>query len=432
MYYQRTNSVDYIDISDVVKVFPHLSLNPNYRIFHFCCHSYHSNYATGAVKINAVPDVKITLPLINTFEVSNGIPLGDALFRDASPEGAFEAILFQHLADRMDPIRYRPYMTKHPLHYNRDWLIDLDVEDWRPKAFIDKNGIVSHVQVFILNDLRYRLIDDIATVELHRYTFSRNIQLYRSLRSRERIFKNTDDDFSRYDNQHLCCTISTLTESIATTLSEHDDRLLPSLSVSFNEARCVFDQAEIWINGYERYWYKCAWSALEEKGDTVYASRYEYYKVLFYALTITKVYDDFCKAAFEIGQSFDLPNMALEAIPEEELWQFIGQYTGCIYKDRELDYVLNIIVDELKNEVFDTIGSVMSRDSVFTWMYCTGTTQFYPEIDNNKNDNDEMQRYVIETYEDYEAMICHCQEEVLNYEITGNKLEAYNDLSTLI
>ncbi len=197
-------------------------------------------------------------------------------------------------------------------------------------------------------------------------------------------------------------------------------------TISFEDASVLFDYATTWVGGYEAYWYKRAWKALEQQGKTAYHSQREYYQVLLYALSIIKVYDDFCAEAFESSNNFCYPDLMDEVIPELVLGQFISPHARPDDIFESVEEGLFCILYDLKYDVFRAISREMDEAEVFTWMYCTGFTPFERDAPSDDDNDINNHQYEINSYEDYSAMIDKEIEAVVDSDMTFQKMQAYD------
>lgn len=97
----------------------------------------------------------------------------------------------------------------------------------------------------------------------------------------------------------------------------------------------IFDDASLWENGHDMYWYRLMWGLMEYKNMNCYYDENEKMKVISKAFAIIKIYMDF------IGKCFN----------DEEFEETIEEYTGDIfnylYDDSDVHEIFSILKKEL-------------------------------------------------------------------------------------
>lgn len=172
------------------------------------------------------------------------------------------------------------------------------------------------------------------------------------------------------------------------------------------------DMTTFWVDGREHFWYKMAWSILDECGLTSYDDEYSCYDVYFRAIVLSMIYSDFCKLAFE---EFDYYDCYAEKYEDEFEEIILGQLYAKL-DDEELTDDKNHIVCELadakRKEVFSALSSKMDIFTVFMGMYYTGISDYYISFDSYEeywdmiiNKPSELADNIISP----EDMICECQ-----------------------
>ena len=205
--------------------------------------------------------------------------------------------------------------------------------------------------------------------------------------------------------------------------------------VSFTEACVLFDQATVWVDGHEEYWYQRAWEALEKQGETTYETKYEYYQVLLKALAIIRVYDEFCEYAYEMKYNFSYWDLIDDVIPHFVLGQFVARNANPddFYDEDDLESGLFDVLSDMRYSVFQAIGKEMDSGAVYTWMYCTGFTPINRNapVTSDSGVVTEFEQYEVNSYEEYASMIDEVEEEIL-FDLTYQTYEAFNFVNDLV
>ena len=200
-------------------------------------------------------------------------------------------------------------------------------------------------------------------------------------------------------------------------------------SIRYDEVSFILDHAIIWQDGYERYWYRRAWEALEHQGATEYANQKEYYRKLLYAFALVHVYDEFCTCAFEEYGETDFQDYYYDIIPSVVLGQLVSDHLNAGEIIEDDNDALHIILDDLKYEVFRALKPELSEADVFLWMYCTAFT--HNQACAPLDDEDDPDEPLINSIKDYRLMIERIKNDLLN-DVTDDKAEAYHFISRLM
>lgn len=148
-HHLKQYGVGWQDISDVVNLFPHLSLDENYSLFCYISSEYHGTYG----KVAAVPTNNTSEPLLTAEENRFGYrdivlpekaasPM-EALYADGSPESYLEALyvnkFFSLIPRPYD--KYQPYCLYSPASVlSNAWNHFISIEDWRPRLIQKANN----------------------------------------------------------------------------------------------------------------------------------------------------------------------------------------------------------------------------------------------------------------------------------------------------
>lgn len=162
--------------------------------------------------------------------------------------------------------------------------------------------------------------------------------------------------------------------------------------LALDDVRHVFKT--IWCSGYEEYWYQNAWNILQRQKMTRYTNERERCKVLLRAVTISMVYEDFCKVYSDELPSYDYGDELLDDIPELVL----GQLYGSEYPDEIVESPSSAIftlANALRTEIVSALKSEMSDMDILAYLVCTVQT-----LTTLDDDGDEVD-FEIEDFGDY-------------------------------
>ena len=173
-------------------------------------------------------------------------------------------------------------------------------------------------------------------------------------------------------------------------------------TLSYNDVEDMFYCNSIWTARVELYWFRHAWSLLEEHGMTSYSNQKERYKVMLYAVALIDTYWRFCYLACGESYDSDLYGVyAVDFIPEV----IIGQMAEYILHEDDVfenaNEALCSMLPDLKYHVFQAIDEF----DACVWMY---STVFGPP----KKLFGEQKSYDIRSYEDFAKMVDEIYEDV--------------------
>lgn len=160
--------------------------------------------------------------------------------------------------------------------------------------------------------------------------------------------------------------------------------------VEFDEIKYGLDI--FWGGGREYDWYQKAWSILDELGLTSYKTKADKHNVYIRALTLSMLYGEFCKLAFDEFHEYECFNEMYEDELEEVL---IGQLYSKLPDNvltSDMNYILCRLADSKRQEVFSALRKKLDETYIFLGMYFTAITP----VDEDDNPID-----VGNTYEEY-------------------------------
>ena len=210
--------------------------------------------------------------------------------------------------------------------------------------------------------------------------------------------------------------------------------------VEFLELRRMFQDATVWMDNYELFWYEHAWNVLGRQGATEYSDDRGYYEVWLRAVSLIRVYNEFNSMAFDALCNADYEDYIDGNVPMSAVWQIIGG----MRKSEDLfdgtdEEGLVYLLDNIKYEVFKAIRAEMTESEVFVWMYCTGDSSYFETDDESKDDDssdfEEDDEFdddpSIKDLQDYERAVSDAAYFVLN-DVTASKLAAFEYLRDLM
>ena len=80
------------------------------------------------------------------------------------------------------------------------------------------------------------------------------------------------------------------------------------MKLVWEDVYSIFDDASLWENGHDMYWYRLMWGLMEYKNMNVYSTEADKVKVVSRAFAIIKIYREFINRCFDdedIAESFD-------------------------------------------------------------------------------------------------------------------------------
>ena len=219
----RANGVAQFDVTDTAALFPHLSLDENYRLTCYLAHEYHGLWGRiAAVKIgedDTAAAVKEPPPLSRfgpRLEIPDAAaPPLEAVYHDGAPEGYVEAVICSQF---LSAIPYASYeqdawtelIDARPEDFSENWTELLYIPSWRIR-FYPANGASRQGRIVAFSrDFENGLggssgIDSIYAASYH---FVDDLDLYhmsRDLRGKSSMYQGSLPGRGRYDARHKCC-----------------------------------------------------------------------------------------------------------------------------------------------------------------------------------------------------------------------------------
>jgi len=192
----------------------------------------------------------------------------------------------------------------------------------------------------------------------------------------------------------------------------------------------------VWTEGRELHWAKKSWEALGKRGLTSYADEVERARVVVRLMTLAAIYRDFCELAFDEVHD-----------PVYEQWAGdlglgtfrVAQCAGAqferdrVEEDNELlESALNKLMEETRDEIYQKLRTEYGDDSMLLVSLWNTVEYWRPEDTASGRDQDidsadqgiDSERGVI--IEPTRSDWTDGAKGILNDEITGNKLRAFD------
>lgn len=217
--------VIYFDISDVMDLFPRLTLDEEYRLICYLSCEYHGIWGRIAAVKNGdsrepVRDPgKAWLERLTRgrhFELPEGAaPPMEAIYNDGSPHGYFEALLAEEFLGAIpyanfEQERWDECILCYPERFCSDWDIYEMLSDLRPHFTRTRNGSVI-VSVFWQHfENGFGSSNGCDEIRLAQHTFSENLNFWHdwdNLWNGHTMYKAQIRDDSRY-RKGRCCSVS--------------------------------------------------------------------------------------------------------------------------------------------------------------------------------------------------------------------------------
>ena len=219
------------DVSDAVKLFPHLSLDENYRLLCYMGREYHGLFGW----IAAIGREEDGTPLFTGLTLMNdtGLALPDcaadpleAVYHDGTPWGCLEALLLDQLLNRL-PYNYYGYpheghfLPQPPEDWPEAWDLLIDLKDW---AFRQYERGADDYSVLIIERFRERPfhasdgLDPIILKHYHFYsgsTYLRHVMKTKTDKAYSFPYHASIPYQDRYGADRHCCVYSCQTLQIA-------------------------------------------------------------------------------------------------------------------------------------------------------------------------------------------------------------------------
>ena len=139
----------------------------------------------------------------------------------------------------------------------------------------------------------------------------------------------------------------------------------------------IFDDAALWENGHDMYWYRLMWGLMEYRNMNEYDSDSDRVKVISRAFAIIKIYTDFIRKCFD-----DL-----------EFEEIIDSYTGGVF---ECMYDASDV-----REIFSALHEELGTKRTFYSMFITCVEFRNGQISYEDEYEDEYEEYEYQEQSDY-------------------------------
>lgn len=218
-------SVICFDVSDIVSVFPHLSLHGDYTLQCYMAREYHGYYGN----IAAIRKGAICEPLVKEGRYFSSFTLPDtaadpldALYHDGSPHGYLEALLIAQFLFVLPRLylqnrEARRCLTQPPADLHENWDSFVELSDWRPRLFRCDNGSATLYACWRFYRFPIGSSDGCDSICLQEHTFY-NLYALRLMRCLQHETTNTNSpiygDLKRAPTPY-CCAHSTSSIQIA-------------------------------------------------------------------------------------------------------------------------------------------------------------------------------------------------------------------------
>ena len=107
------------------------------------------------------------------------------------------------------------------------------------------------------------------------------------------------------------------------------------MKLVWEDVYSIFDDASLWENGHDMYWYRLMWGLMEYKNMNVYSTEADKVKVVSRAFAIIKIYREFINRCFDdedIAESFDSAS---------------DDIMNCLYDDDDIYDIFTALYEEL-------------------------------------------------------------------------------------
>lgn len=214
------NGPFHFDVSDTLRLFPHLELDERYALYCYVSPEYHGLWGrVAAVKRDTSPDpihVKPDPLWEYSFELPDtALPPMEVIYNDGSPFGYFEALLAGEL---LSALPYVCHEQQHwdnciffpPALYEAEWERYLDLPDWRPRLVQDSCGGVSLYICWRHFENGLGVSDGRDLIYLTEHSFYSGLKFYHflELKNPRSMYKSQLNEDSRYGEAKHCCVAS--------------------------------------------------------------------------------------------------------------------------------------------------------------------------------------------------------------------------------
>ncbi len=198
-----------VDITELLKPFRHIMIDEKYKLIAYSSYEYHGPFgkAVAVESDKPTPDVYLEIPnfLFQRIIPEVCYPVKEVLFCDGTPEGFFEAILFDDMLWKLFKGYHEAYLDNYIFSYKeikKEKGFILKLADWIPKFYKSMEGIREDKQVS--NLLLMKKFPD-KSIALQKYSFS-NCFPKRWQTAKE--YSHIDFEMNRFSESKHCCFYS--------------------------------------------------------------------------------------------------------------------------------------------------------------------------------------------------------------------------------
>ena len=216
----KQNGVSHFDVSDVLRLFPHLELDENYELICYLGQEYHGIWGRiAAIKkgdnlepVFASETERASILFMGKdFKLPDGAtPPMEALYHDGTDEGFFETVLCSLLLKAIPYLHFENrnleiIMDNPPPDLNERWNTIIDIEDWTPRHI--NNSIIALVRKI---EDGFGSSDGKDRIYLTQFNFQRNLGFYHAFiaKNHHSMYRNQIDDDKRYNENRHCCVFT--------------------------------------------------------------------------------------------------------------------------------------------------------------------------------------------------------------------------------
>jgi len=225
------DGIAWFDVSSAVDIFPHLTLDKNYRLCCCMAREYHGYWG----RVAAMPVNDPEEPLRNDgimgcfFDLpSNAAPPMEAIFRTNHDHGYMDAALCQQLLSKL-PYNGNPLfgmeevICSAPLDYESRWDVYINNEDWRARILPYARGFDSLLDERLISfhrttELGIGSSDGLDRLYLDEYHFFSSASIAQACSKERRydsMYTGYIDGKERYSPDRRCCAFESTSIEIA-------------------------------------------------------------------------------------------------------------------------------------------------------------------------------------------------------------------------
>lgn len=215
----KQNGAFHFNVSDVLELFPCLSLDERYDLYCYVSREYHGLWGhVAAVRKDTAPNPTNIQPhflLGHSFELPDAaLPPMEVIYNDGSPFGYLEALLAAKL---LTALPYTCFEKDHwqrcafypPAHFESEWECYIDLSDWRPRLLRDGWKDRDNTMYLCWRQFEngFGSSDGRDTICLAQHKFLSNLALYHGFAPKKTrpVYKSQLDEDSRYGETNRCC-----------------------------------------------------------------------------------------------------------------------------------------------------------------------------------------------------------------------------------